>query len=49
LANHGLEALKQNPHLARGLNVLKGEITYPAVAEALGLKWSDPYGVWAKA
>jgi alanine dehydrogenase len=49
LANHGLEALNQNPHLARGLNVLKGEITYPAVAEALGLKWSDPYGVWAKA
>jgi alanine dehydrogenase len=27
----------------------KGEITYPAVAESLGLKWSDPYGVWAKA
>src|SRR5690606_27060097 len=49
LADKGLDALKANPHLARGLNVLKGEITYPAVAEALGLKWSDPYGVWAKA
>ena len=48
LANHGLEALKKNPHLARGLNVLKGEITYPAGAEAMGLGWSDPFGVWAK-
>ena len=28
--------------------VLKGEITYPAVAEAMGLPWSDPFGVWAK-
>ena len=43
-----LEALKQNPHLARGLNVLRGEITYPAVAEALDMPWSDPFGVWAK-
>jgi alanine dehydrogenase len=48
LANKGLEALKADPHLARGLNVLKGEITYPAVAEAMGLGWSDPFGVWAK-
>jgi alanine dehydrogenase len=48
LADKGLEALRENPHLARGLNVLNGEITYPAVGEALGLPWSDPYGVWAK-
>jgi len=48
LANKGLEALRADPHLARGLNVLKGEITYPAVAEAMGLSWSDPFGVWAK-
>ena len=46
LANQGLEALKKNPHLARGLNVLKGEITYPAVAEAMDMPWSDPFGVW---
>lgn len=46
LADHGLNALKRDPHLARGLNVLKGQITYPAVAEALGLDWSDPFGVW---
>lgn len=48
LADHGLEALRKDPHLARGLNVLKGEITYPAVADAMGLSWSDPFGVWAK-
>jgi len=48
LADKGLEALRENPHLARGLNVLKGEITYPAVAEAMGMGWSDPFGVWAK-
>ncbi|MCZ8193318.1 MAG: alanine dehydrogenase [Brevundimonas sp.] len=46
LADHGLNALKRDPHLARGLNVLKGQITYPAVAQALGLDWSDPFGVW---
>ena len=48
LADKGLDALKADPHLARGLNVLKGEITYPAVAQALGLEWSDPFGVWAR-
>ena len=48
LADHGLAALKKDPHLARGLNVLRGEITYPAVAQAMGLSWSDPFGVWAK-
>ena len=48
LANKGLDALKSDPHLARGLNVLKGEITYPAVGEALNMPWTDPYGVWPK-
>jgi len=48
LADKGLEALRADPHLARGLNVLKGEVTYPAVARALDLPWSDPFGVWAK-
>ncbi len=47
LADRGLEALRADPHLAKGLNVLKGEITHPAVAEALGLEWRDPFGVWA--
>ena len=48
LADHGLEALTKDPPRARGLNVLKGEITDPAVAEAMGLSWSDPFGVWAR-
>ena len=46
LADQGLDALKKDPHLAQGLNVLGGEITYPAVAEALGMDFVDPYGVW---
>ena len=46
LAEHGLDALKKDPHLARGLNVMGGKITYPAVAEALGMDYVDPYGVW---
>jgi alanine dehydrogenase len=46
LADCGLDALAQNRHLAKGLNVLKGEVTHPAVAEALGKPFSDPYGAW---
>jgi alanine dehydrogenase len=46
LADHGLDALKKNLHLAKGLNVLAGEITHPAVAEALGKPFRDPYGAW---
>lgn len=46
LADRGLEALAQNRHLAKGLNVLIGEVTHPAVAEALGMPFADPYGAW---
>ena len=46
LANNGLEALKRDPHLARGLNVIGGKITHPAVAEALGMPFEDPYRAW---
>ncbi len=46
LADHGLKALEKNPHLARGLNVLNGELTHPAVAEALNMPFKDPYGCW---
>jgi alanine dehydrogenase len=46
LADQGLEALKANKHLAKGLNVLKGQVTHPAVAEALGKAFVDPYGAW---
>jgi len=38
IANKGLEkAMSDNPSLAKGLNVARGEVTYPAVAKALGL------------
>lgn len=46
LADKGLQALAENRHLAKGLNVLKGEVTHPAVAEALGKPFADPYGAW---
>lgn len=46
LANHGLAALEKDKHLARGLNVLGGKITHPAVAEALGYDFHDPYKAW---
>ncbi|WP_293677974.1 alanine dehydrogenase [uncultured Phenylobacterium sp.] len=46
LADQGLEALKTNRHLAKGLNVLKGQVTHPAVAQALGKPFKDPYGAW---
>ena len=46
LAGSGLDALSGAMHLARGLNVLGGEITHPAVAQALGRTAKDPYGAW---
>jgi len=46
LADQGLDALKKNIHLAKGLNVLAGDVTHPAVAEALGKPFKDPYGAW---
>ncbi|MDO9222752.1 MAG: alanine dehydrogenase [Caulobacter sp.] len=46
LADHGLKALARDVHLAKGLNVLKGELTHPAVADALGKPWVDPYEAW---
>lgn len=36
LANSGLEALKQDTALAKGVNIFKGKITYKAVADAAG-------------
>jgi alanine dehydrogenase len=46
LADKGLEALATNKHLARGLNVLAGQVTHPAVAEALGKPFADPCQAW---
>ncbi len=40
LAEKGWKAaLRENPHLLAGLNVHAGRVTYPAVAESLGLEW----------
>ncbi|MBI3399234.1 MAG: alanine dehydrogenase [Deltaproteobacteria bacterium] len=36
LANLGLDALKQDTALAKGVNVFKGRVAYKAVAEAMG-------------
>ncbi len=41
LANKGfLQAVKDDPGLAKGVNVYQGRITYPAVAEAFGLEYT---------
>ena len=41
LANLGVEAaIQADPSLAKGVNVHKGKVTYPAVAEAFGMKLS---------
>jgi alanine dehydrogenase len=38
LANMGVEsAIRVEPSLAKGVNIYKGKITYPAVAEALAI------------
>lgn len=34
-----VKAVTSDPALARGVNVYKGHVTYPAVAEAFGLSW----------
>ena len=35
-------ALLADPHLANGLNVWEGQVTYRAVSDALGLAYTDP-------
>jgi alanine dehydrogenase len=43
LANQGWQqALRVNPALRQGLNIAKGQITYPAVADAFGLPCTAP-------
>jgi alanine dehydrogenase len=40
LADEGWRsALRDDPHLRSGLNVCEGQITHPAVAEALGYRF----------
>lgn len=40
LADQGLAAVRSDPALAKGVNVLNGQITYPAVAEAFGMSYA---------
>jgi alanine dehydrogenase len=41
IANKGWKkAMKQNPEIKSGANVVKGKVTYQGVAEAFGLKFT---------
>lgn len=40
LANRGLTAALEEPHLRAGLNVYRGRLTYRAVAKSLGLRFA---------
>jgi alanine dehydrogenase len=42
LAETGVSALLDDPHLMAGLNIHNGEITHQAVAESLNCKWLEP-------
>ncbi|MEO6778535.1 MAG: alanine dehydrogenase [Gemmatimonadaceae bacterium] len=43
LANKGWkQALRDNPALRKGLNIVEGKVTYPGVADSLGMPLSDP-------
>jgi len=42
LANQGLDAVRKDPALRHGLNTYRGELTYPAVATAFALTYTDP-------
>jgi alanine dehydrogenase len=39
LADQGLDALRTDPHLRRGLNVHKGMVTEPEVAASVGVDY----------
>jgi alanine dehydrogenase len=47
LADRGMKALMDDPHLRNGLNVHKGRVTNAAVAEALGYEMAEPRAVLA--
>ncbi len=49
LADKGLKAMVDEPHLRNGLNVHRGRITNAAVAEALGYDLAEPKTVLAAA
>ncbi len=41
LADHGLDALKQDKGFQKGLNIYRGDVTCEAVAEAFNLPWRE--------
>jgi alanine dehydrogenase len=47
LADRGIKAVLDDPHLRNGLNVYRGRITNRAVAEALGYEPTEPKAVLA--
>jgi alanine dehydrogenase len=47
LADRAMDALGTNVHLAHGLNVYRGQVAHPAVAESLELDFVDPFNVWS--
>ena len=47
IANQGLRQAIQDPALAKGLNVYRGQVTYPAVARDLGYEYVAPEQVVA--
>jgi alanine dehydrogenase len=47
LADQGLAALARDPYLRNGLNIHRGRVTHKAVAESLGLAFSDPKDLMA--
>jgi alanine dehydrogenase len=42
LAEHGIGALEQDEGLRSGLNVARGRVTHPAVAEGVGANYVSP-------
>jgi alanine dehydrogenase len=50
LANRGWkQACREDPSLAKGVNVVDGRVTYPGVAEAFGMAWAEAAGHHADA
>src|SRR5690606_10001760 len=47
LANDGLNAVRKNPALRRGLNTYQGHVTYEGVAESFGMEYAEPEYVLA--
>ena len=45
LANEGLDAVRKSQALQYGLNTYRGLVTYPAVAEAFGMDFTEPMQV----